>query len=320
MRATGYRSLAERHDGCDDYVIVQPSLSSATCEGADSEKSPAVSFCIPTLNSERTIGACLRSIIFQDYEPLEIIVVDGGSSDRTIEIAAEYTHHIFFDEGTLGSARQTSIDHSTGEIIALFDDDIIIPHAGWLRHAVQYFYYSERISTVWPVVVAPPHASLTARLYANLWRVAFQYRIRKGHGNCGGGNALFLKRCVEEIGGVDQSLCWGEDFDWAARLKAQRYKVVLIEDPLYHDTMHSLGEFAKKQRGGAAAFTKDHFFSTGLSSKDVVYEQFVLGTRGMVQGLLRERDPSWALFPLFALIRTIAFGGAYVEKVFKHDI
>jgi glycosyltransferase involved in cell wall biosynthesis len=161
----------------------------------------------------------LRSIVTQDYPDIETIIVDGGSSDRTVEIAKAYTDRIFEDTGTLGSATQTAIDHSAGEVIAIFDDDIVIPHRGWLRHVVQYFNYSERVSTVWPMVVAPPNAALTTRLYNNIYKNNVRDRVSKQQGNCGGGNSLYLKQRMEDIGGIDRSIHWGLDYDWAKKLQ-----------------------------------------------------------------------------------------------------
>ncbi len=299
----------------NDYVIVDPPSEALTFERIDLEHPPKVSFCIPTLNSERTIGACLRSVVSQDYPDFEIIIVDGGSLDHTVDVARAYTDNIFLDEGPLGSARQTSIDHSNGTVLALFDDDTIIPHTRWLRNAVRYFNYSEKVSTVWPMMVSAPHAPLTGRLYANIWRVTFEDRILKSRGSFGGGHALFLREFIEEIGGVDQSLCWGEDWDWATKLKNRGYQVVYIKDPLYHDTMSSLREFAKKQFIGAETFAKDRFATTGLTPSDLFYEQFFLGTKEMTRGLVRDGDESWMLYPLFVLIRVIAYGSAYLRTL-----
>jgi hypothetical protein len=78
--------------------------------------------------------------------------------------------------------------------------------------------------------------------------------------------------------------------------------------------MTSLQEFARKQFVTADAFTQNDFATTGLSTNNILYEQFVLGAEGMVRGLLKDKDYSWALYPLFVLIRCIVFGSAYLKR------
>lgn len=305
---------ATTNEETKDYIVVEPSFDMLSGDAVDLNNPPRVSFCIPTLNNKDTLDKCLDSIINQEYPDIEIIIVDGNSTDKTVEIAKRYTDKIYFDEGMLGSARQTGVDHSTGQILALFDSDIVIPHKKWLMNAIKYFNYSNKVSTVWPTNIAPPAGSLTARLYFNHWKVVIEDRIKKRRGLYGGGNALFSRKCIEEIGGIDRSLHWGEDFDWAQKLKDRGYQVIFIRDPLYHDTMRSLKGFARKQFIGAKTFTATGFQLMNLSSRDVFYEQVVLGTKGMVKGLIVDRDVSWLLFPMFVFIRGAAYGYTYLKN------
>lgn len=298
-----------------NYIVKSPPVEALREKTVDLKSPPKVSFCIPTKNNEATIGRCLESIVSQDYPDIEIVVVDGRSGDKTLEIARKYTDKIYFDEGPLGSARQTSIEKSTGDILALFDSDIIIPNKDWLKRAVRYFNYSSKVSTVWPANVAPPEGSLTSRLYFNFWRVIIEDRIDKRRGIYGGGNALFLKSAVNSVGGIDRSIHWGEDFDLAQKLRSKGYQVVYIEDPLWHDTMQTMRIFGKKQITGARTFTKTGTGFLGLSMKDVMYEHFVLGTKGMVRGILVDKDVSWMLFPLFISVRIGAYGYIFMKNI-----
>ncbi len=292
----------------DEYIIIESPELQWSGSVIDVSNLPRVSFCIPTLNNEDTLDKCLSSITNQDYPDIEIIVVDGHSKDKTIEIAKEYTDQIFFDSGLLGSARQTGVENATGEILALFDSDIIIPHKDWLRNAVEAFNYGDQVSTIWPENIAPPDGGLVVQLYFNHWKLIIEDRIEKRRGLYGGGNALFLRKMIEEIGGVSRSLHWGEDFDWSQKLKDCGYKVVYIRDPLYHDTMPSLKIFAKKQFAGAKTFTKTGFQLMNLSPYEVFYEQVILGVKGMIRGLIVEREFSWCLYPAFIFIRGLAYG------------
>lgn len=297
------------------YIISADSEIELKGNNIDLRRLPKVSFCIPTLNNEDTIEACLSSIIAQDYPDIEIVVVDGYSKDKTVEIAKKFTDTILFDSGTYGSACQTGFKHSSGKIIALFDSDLIIPHKSWLREAIRYFNYAPNISTVWPLLIAPPNSSLFAKLYqTNLHRIFIEHRMVKEIGLYGGGNSLFLRSCLEEIGGINPSIHWGADFEWAQKLKELGYRVVYLNDPIYHDTMRTFRLFVRKQFTGAKTFTKHGFQFMGLSFKDVLYEHFVLGTKGMIKGIIIDRDPSWIYFPSLLIVRSVAYGHTYIKN------
>ena len=120
------------------------------------EYTPSISFCIPTKNEGEDLPNCLESIVTQNYENVEIIIVDGYSSDNTLEIAKKYGCEIYYDNVSLANARQISIEKSSREIVAIWDADIIIPHKNWLKDAVKCFLLDEKISTVWPTYAAPP--------------------------------------------------------------------------------------------------------------------------------------------------------------------
>mgnify|MGYP000215089893 CR=1 FL=1 len=103
---------------------------------------PTVSIVIPTYNSEATLEECQESIKNQDYsaEKTEIIIADGGSTDKTLEIAGKYTQNIFNNPLKTGEAgKAVGIKHAAGEIIALIDSDNILPSENWLKRMVEPF-------------------------------------------------------------------------------------------------------------------------------------------------------------------------------------
>lgn len=300
-----------------DYIVDSPAESQLDAGVIDEEELPLVSICIPTYNDEDTIERCLNSFATQSFPKIEIVIVDGYSEDKTVSIARQYTDKIHQLEGPLGEARQRSVDISSGDIVALFDGDIYLPHDDWLLDGVRYFNYDETVSTIWPRNIAPPNGTLTTRLYFNHWDVIMEDRISNNRGFFGGGNSLFRRDHLEEIGGVNPDVHWGEDFDWAKRLAEAGYRVVYSRDPVYHDTMSSLVQFTKKQFTGAETFSETGFGLMGMTLANVLYEQYVLGTKGMVEGLLRERDPTWSLFPLYIALRSLAYGYTFTRSKWK---
>lgn len=100
------------------------------------EKKPKVSVIVPVYNAERFLDACIDSILTQDYDNIELILINDGSTDRSGEIceacAAENRNVIYRYQGNAGvsTARNHGLDLASGEYIAFVDsDDRIKPNA-----------------------------------------------------------------------------------------------------------------------------------------------------------------------------------------------
>jgi len=96
---------------------------------------PLISVVIPVYNGEKTLEACLNSVIDQDYENFEIIIIDNGSIDKTYEIIKSYINSKieYFHESTRGRgiARNLGVKKSSGKMIAMIDSDCVAPK-NWL--------------------------------------------------------------------------------------------------------------------------------------------------------------------------------------------
>lgn len=101
-------------------------------------EAPFVSIIIPTLHEESNIERCLISLKNLDYPKYEIIVVDGGSSDRTVEIARNYADKVIVDpslpEGWIGKSYGCHLGYEAarGDIL-LFTDADTVHHPTSLR-------------------------------------------------------------------------------------------------------------------------------------------------------------------------------------------
>lgn len=103
---------------------------------------PTVSVVIATFNAEKTLPRVLDSIRVQDYPPglVDITIVDGGSKDRTLEIAKKYTQSIISVDPAKQNAEYNKcigIHQAKGELLFLIDHDNVLPTALVLRHMVQ---------------------------------------------------------------------------------------------------------------------------------------------------------------------------------------
>ncbi|ABD39896.1 glycosyl transferase, family 2 [Methanospirillum hungatei JF-1] len=124
-----------------------------------------ISIVIPSFNEEERIERCLVSLVQQDFprEEYEIIVVDGGSKDKTREIAEKYADLVFIQTSPkVGGARNDGALRARGEIIATTDADTILP-PDWLSRIRQDFLDPEVVMLYGPV--KPIEATIKNRFY-----------------------------------------------------------------------------------------------------------------------------------------------------------
>jgi glycosyltransferase involved in cell wall biosynthesis len=88
-------------------------------------KTPLVSVVIPVYNAARYIAEAIESVYAQNYESLEIIIVDDGSTDDTSAIIRSFKNirYVWQENQGVASARNTGITESKGELIAFLDAD-----------------------------------------------------------------------------------------------------------------------------------------------------------------------------------------------------
>lgn len=99
---------------------------------------PAVSVVLPTLNSAATLTRALGSLARQDYAgEVEIVVVDGGSSDATRAIAADHGARVIENPQRVEEeARALGLEAADGELVLLLDADNELPANDWLTRVV----------------------------------------------------------------------------------------------------------------------------------------------------------------------------------------
>ncbi|SVD76714.1 uncharacterized protein METZ01_LOCUS429568, partial [marine metagenome] len=88
------------------------------------EVDPVVSVIVTTKNEERNIGACLESVVQQSMPPLEMIVVDNYSEDKTAEIAQECGAKVFQLGPERSAQRNYGVEQAQGKYILYLDADM----------------------------------------------------------------------------------------------------------------------------------------------------------------------------------------------------
>lgn len=131
------RSIDRRRHQNADRAASQPSWSTFFDSYSEEQRiahvmpRPLVSVVIPVYNGERYLAAAVDSVLAQTYRPIEVVVLDDGSTDRTASIAASYgspvRYHFQTNRG-LAAAENSGVDVSNGKFIAFIDaDDLWTP-------------------------------------------------------------------------------------------------------------------------------------------------------------------------------------------------
>jgi glycosyltransferase involved in cell wall biosynthesis len=207
-----------------------------------------ISVIIPTKNEERTIGKCLESLKKQSYEDFDIWIVDSHSTDRTVEIAKNFTSNIIVAHTRFpGEARNLGVKNSDAEIIAFIDADTIAPRE-WLKRIAEDFSSDPKVVAVGGVL-RPLNPRLLDKIMFKInsdWWYRFTgifgfYQL--GTPNCAYRRKIFLK-----VGGFNEEMSMLEDTELSLRVK--KFGKVLIDKKLY--TFNSTRRF--KQEGYLPVF------------------------------------------------------------------
>ena len=187
-----------------------------------------LSFVVPAYNEEAYLPACLDAILAQTRElgePVEIIVVNNASTDRTREVALGYAGVRVVDEPRKGLtfARQAGFAASTGELIANVDSDSRLT-PGWVSKVLTAFAGDEKLVALsGPFIYydLTPRQRVSVRVfYAAAFLVyALNRWVLRAGSMVQGGNFVLRRAALEKIGGFDTSISfYGEDTDIARRM------------------------------------------------------------------------------------------------------
>jgi len=123
-----------------------------------------LSVVIPTLNSERTIGVALKALFKNVYprDHFEVVVVDGGSCDKTLEIIMEFPVKVLTTKKKgAAAARNLGIKNAKGKIICFTDSDCVVPK-NWLSKIHRFFANNKNADGVGGPILPYRHKNVNA--------------------------------------------------------------------------------------------------------------------------------------------------------------
>lgn len=201
-----------------------------------------VSVVVITKNNIKTIERCIQSLLDQNYskEYLEIIFVDGHSSDGTAEMIESYSRNLSYlklyyeDVGTMGWARNVGINNSKGEIIAFTDGDAF-PEEEWISKIVHTFKNDDQIAIVGGLDILTG-INETGTIVDSWRRLKKEFNI-KALSKIKTVNFAMRRDALLACGGFDPTLSHFDEGELKARFYSKNKLAKIVYDPditVYH--------------------------------------------------------------------------------------
>jgi glycosyltransferase involved in cell wall biosynthesis len=189
---------------------------------------PSISVVTPSLNQGRFIRATLASVVGQGYPRLEYIVADGGSSDETLDVLADYSDRIdrleSAPDGGPAVAINRELGRAGGQILCwLNSDDILLP--GALAHVARFFVAHPQVDLVYGYRVLIDERGDDI----GLWTMPPHTRDALRWIDLVPQETAFWRRDLwRRVGGLDQGLEIAFDWDFFRRAEAAGARIARL--------------------------------------------------------------------------------------------
>ena len=209
----------------------------------ENEQHPTYTLIVPTKNEEVVIGRCLHGLLNINYprDKMQIIVVDGNSTDSTLKICEEYaknypqTFKIISEKESKGkpAALNLALPYATGEIVGVFDADSI-PEKEVLKKVSTYFCENQVMAVQGRTVSLNEKDNILTRIISMEERAWFQAQLTGRdrlqlfvplNGSC----QFVRSKILNELSGWDENSLT-EDVELALRLVEKKHLIRFAAD------------------------------------------------------------------------------------------
>lgn len=208
---------------------------------------PDISVIIPTFNREEYLGEAIESILKQDYQPIEIIVVDDGSTDNTKTLMDTYPTVRYAYQGNSGqaAARNQGITMAKGEYLAFLDSDDLWM-SGKLHFQMDYMRKHPEIKMIFGYV---------QQFYADEHKLMHGKQAMEASPGFLIGAMLIRKKDFLNIGLFETKWNVGEFIEWFARAKEAGYSYQVLEKITLKRRLHDTN-IGLRQLSGQSDFAQ----------------------------------------------------------------
>ncbi|MEW6629413.1 MAG: glycosyltransferase family 2 protein [Pseudomonadota bacterium] len=210
------------------------------------KQKPTVTVIVPTFNREKFLPESIGSLLRQTVAPDQILIVDDGSTDSTVTVAASFGAPVEYyrkQNGGKSTALNFALKHCTGDFVWIFDDDDVAhptalerflaaferePTADFAFGEYARFQRSPQIEQQDYEIVAFGHVGQD-----NFFPSHLEYCHVHQPG------LLVRRKCYDEVGGFNEALVRSQDYEMMLRL-ARRFKAVRVDGIMFFQRQHDM--------------------------------------------------------------------------------
>jgi len=198
------------------------------------DNTPFFSVIIPVLNEQRYIPILLSCLAKQQYKEFEVLVVDGGSTDKTVDVMKSYFHSlprftiIQHSAANVGAQRNLGAQKAIGEYLIFFDADVQIPRNFLSKVKQAIDATGAQLLSTWlrPDTDIPGDQAMVA-----VTNIAMEAASIIDMPFCGGFNIIIQKHVFDIIHGFNTKLAMNEDHDLVQRAAKSGSPMHLLRSP-----------------------------------------------------------------------------------------
>ena len=184
------------------------------------------SIIIPTLNEERLLPQLLESLTDKNTREnykYEIIISDGGSTDKTLEVSQQYADKVLqyeqSDNRNISTGRHKGALNSSGEILIFINADVRFNELYKYFDVIEEKYTAKYSAMTCNIRSFPENESLTDKLFSGYINLYVRSLNLLGIGMARGEFQVIRRKTYDLVGGYDLHLNAGEDFELSTRLR-----------------------------------------------------------------------------------------------------
>lgn len=198
-------------------------------------KAPLFSVIIPTLNEEKFLPKLLDSLTAQSQRDFEVIVVDGKSKDETVSVATSFQKKlplkvILSERANLPMQRNLGAKEAKGKWLIFVDADSVLLPYFFDRVSAYISEMKPELFTTW---FKPDSDVATDPLYTLVGNMFIESSLVFHRPIAPGPLSIVARRAYDLVGGYDETVSWGEDYDFTKRVTERGIPFTICRETLY---------------------------------------------------------------------------------------